>query len=281
MKKTILYTVVALSLIQLSENVANAMSETDIEAKTLRNQTTFDELNKPYVWQQVFYDSGSSKWNKKWFMDGNAAHITHSDKGMTFTTGQTEMDPSHHSVLWTKQGFVGDIKIEYDFTRLDTENKWATMLYVQATGVEDGTHHKDISQWRTLRNIPYMKTYFNYMNLLHISYASYGKDDVGVDKDYIRARRYPVKKGEVFRTDTVIEGDVFTSGFFVPNEMYHIIVIKKQHALFMQITNKNKKSRLFSWNTAKFPLVKEGRIGLRQMWRKSAIYQNFTVSTLK
>lgn len=276
-----LYIIVTLSLFQLSGGVPNAMSETHIEAKTLNTQTTFDELNKAHFWQQKFNDNGHYNWQKKWFLDGKEAHITHSENGMTFTTGEIEMEPSHHSVLWTKQHFVGDIKIEYDFTRLDTENKWATMLYVQATGVEGGIYHKDISQWRDLRNIPYMKTYFNNMNLLHISYASYGKDDVGVDKDYIRARRYPVKEGGVFRTDTVIEGDVFSSGFFVPNKTYHIIVIKKQHELFMQVTNENKKSRLFSWNTSKFPLVKEGRIGLRQMWRKSATYRNFTVFTLK
>ncbi|MCJ8319975.1 MAG: YesU family protein [Colwellia sp.] len=281
MKKNMLYIIVTLSLIQLSGTVPNAMSKTHIEAKILSPQTTFDALNKAYFWQQKFNDNGRYNWQEKWFLDGKEAHITHSENGMTFTTGEIEMDPSHHAVLWTKKNFVGDIKIEYDFTRLDTENKWATMLYVQATGVEDGIYHKDIGQWRELRNIPYMKTYFNHMNLLHISYASYGKDDIGVDKDYIRARRYPVKEGDVFRTDTVIEGDVFTSGFFVPNETYHIIVIKKQHELFMQVTNKNKKSRLFSWNTSKFPLVKEGRIGLRQMWRKSATYRNITVSTLK
>lgn len=279
--KNMLYIIVTLSFIHLSAYVPKVMSETHIGAKTLSPETKFAELNKAYFWQQQFNDNGRSNWQEKWFMDGNEAHITHSENGMTFTAGEKEMDPSHHSVLWSKQNFVGDIKIEYDFTRLDTENKWATMLYVQATGVDDGIYHKDISQWRELRNIPYMKTYFNHMNLLHISYASYGKDDIGVDKDYIRARRYPVKEGEVFRTDTVIEGDVFTSGFFVPNKTYHIIVIKKQHELFMQVTNDKKKSRLFSWNTSKFPLVKEGRIGLRQMWRKSATYRNFTVSTLK
>jgi len=279
--KNMLYIIVTLSLTHLSACVPKAMSETRIGVKALNPKTTFTELNEAEFWQQQFYDNGSRNWQEKWFMDGNEAHITHSENGMTFTTGELEMAPSHHAVLWTKQSFVGDIKIEYDFTRLDTENKWATMLYVQATGVDDGIYHKDISQWRELRNIPYMKTYFNHMNLLHISYASYGKDDIGVDKDYIRARRYPVKEGEVFRTDTVIEGDVFTSGFFVPNKTYHIIVIKKQHNLFMQVTNDNKKSRLFSWNTSKFPLVKEGRIGLRQMWRKSATYRNFTVSTLK
>jgi hypothetical protein len=245
------------------------------------SQAKFIDLNNAGVWQQQFYDSGCCDWQEKWFLDGKEADITHSENGMTFTTGELEMDPSHHAVLWTKQNFVGDIKIEYDFTRLDTENKWATMLYIQATGVESDTYHKDINQWRELRNIPYMKTYFNYMNLLHISYASYGKDDVGVDKDYVRARRYPVKEGDVFRTDTVIEGDIFNTGLFVPNQTYHITVIKKQHKLFMQVTNEDKKSRLFSWNTSKFPLVKEGRIGLRQMWRKSATYRNISVSTVK
>jgi hypothetical protein len=239
------YIFVVLLFIHLNGCTPNIVNEEYMETIKSSSQAKFVELNKSGVWLQQFSDNGSSNWQEQWFLDGKEAQITHSENGMTFTTGELEMDPNHHAVLWTKQNFVGDIKIEYDFTRLDTENKWATMLYVQATGVDQGIYHKDISQWRELRNTPYMKTYFNHMNLLHISYASYGKDDMGVDKDYIRARRYPVKEGDVFNSGTVIKGDVFTSGFFVPNQTYHITVIKNQHKLFMQVTDKKRKAVCF------------------------------------
>jgi len=248
-------------------------------AKESKSEKKFSILNNEKFWQVAFFDQGNSDWTNKWFADGKHVTVSNSKEGMTFTTGDKEMDPAHHGVLWTKQSFSGDLKIEFDYTRLDKENKWATLLYIQATGIGEGAYSEDISEWSSLREIPYMKTYFNNMNLLHISYAAFGKEDLGLKKDYVRARRYPVKEGGIFNKDTVISGDEFNTGLFIPNETYHVTVIKKQHQLFMEFKNEQRR-KLISWDTSSYPLVSQGRIGLRQMWRKSARYKNFKVYTV-
>lgn len=240
-------------------------------------ETRYKTIKQDSVWQKVFTDSGSQNWQSNWFADGAKVKVENTAQGMIFTTGDIEYDPAHHGVLWTKQSFSGDIKIEYDYTRLDNEHKWATMLYIQATGTGIGPYARDIAHWSSLRTTPYMKSYFNNMNLLHISYAAFGKEDLGVESDYVRARRYPVLDGGVFNKDTVIGGDVFATGLFKSGETYHVTVIKKQHQLFMEFKN-DKQRRLITWDTSQFPLVTEGRIGLRQMWRKSARYSNFVIS---
>ena len=79
-------------------------------------------------------------------------------------------------VLWTKESFSGDIKIEYDYIKTDDESRCVNILYIQATGDEEGVYEKDISKWGKLREIPAMKTYFENMNTFHISYSAFGND---------------------------------------------------------------------------------------------------------
>lgn len=236
----------------------------------------FDNLAAEPNWQLSFSDSGDGDWKQHWFADGKQNTISNDAKGMTFNSGDTEWDPAHHGVLWTKPIFEGDVKISYQYTRHDTEHKWVNILYIQASGVGEGEYAEDIQQWQEMRQVPMMKTYFNHMNALHISYAAYGKEDKGITEDYVRARRYPVKPGQVFRTDTAITGDYFNTGLFVPGNTYQITVIKKQHDLYMKIEGDNL-TKLFKWDTSQFPLVNKGRIGLRHMWRKSVTYKNFKV----
>ncbi|MEG1686196.1 MAG: hypothetical protein RR319_09695, partial [Bacteroides sp.] len=69
-----------------------------------------------------------------------------------------------HTVLWTKQSFDGSLRIEYDYTRLDTINKFVTILYLFAEGSGIGSYSQDISTWDTLRRIPAMNEYFDHMN---------------------------------------------------------------------------------------------------------------------
>lgn len=264
---------------KLAQIIMGGMACSSVFAAVPNDQQLFDKLNALEQWHNVMHDSGTKDWNEHWFVDGTKNTLSNSARGMTFTTGSVEMDPAHHGVLWTKQSFAGDIKIEYDYTRLDTEHKWVNILYIQATGVGTKPYLEDISRWSALRAIPKMKTYFNHMNLLHISYAAFGAKDVGVDADYVRARRYPLSPGGTFFSDTKVAGDYHATGLFVPNEKYHVTVIKKGHHLLMEFKNEQR-SRLFSWDTSQYPLVSHGRIGLRQMWRKSVIYKDFKVSIL-
>jgi len=47
----------------------------------------------------------------------------------------------------------------------------------------------------------------------------------------------------------------------------------------MRVTEKNSgRTAHYHWNNDTHPPITEGRIGLRQMWTKSALYANFRVS---
>ncbi|MFL1013634.1 DUF1961 family protein [Flavisericum labens] len=233
----------------------------------------FDRLNKSEKWQLKFDDSNTTNWQDHWFLDGKRAKVETNNKSMTFTAGPIERDDAHHAVLWTKKSFKGDVKIEYDYTRTDTKQKWVNILYIQATGVKP--FKKNIYKWKKKRGIPAMKTYYNHMKLLHISYAAYNNH---TSQEYVRARFYPVPDGKNFNSSTEIQPDSFDTGLFKPNITYKITTIKTDKWLFFKVEGENEK-RLFSWNISNIAPIKKGRIGLRHMFTRSARYTNFKIST--
>tara|TARA_R110002049_G_scaffold181019_1_gene348048 strand:+ start:2390 stop:3193 length:804 start_codon:yes stop_codon:yes gene_type:complete len=236
----------------------------------------FEALNSSKNWKKEFKDCGTGNWKDKWFLDGEMATITNSKKGMHFSAGPEDKNDVHHAVLWTKESFEGDLKMEFDYTKTDTVYKNVTILYIQATGNGKAPFEKDITKWNHLRKIPSMRTYFNNMNALHISYAAFDPDG----NEYIRARRYPTTEELGFK-DLVIEPSYDNlNGLFKKNVTYHITVIKSNEKLFFKVDG-NKTNQIFTWDlTGKEPIV-EGRIGLRHMFTRSALYKNFKIYSRK
>ena len=248
----------------------------EIMAESNNAEQQFSELTK-LDWKQVFFDSGTEDWTKRWFLDGERAIVKNSDEGMLLSAGPIERDNASHAVLWTKESFSGDIKIEFDYTRMDTINKYVNIIYIQTTGIGEAPYAKDIAKWSHLRAIPYMSIYFKYMNTLHISFAAFGGEET--DEDYVRARRYPIKPGLKFN-DIAILPDNFNTSLFKPGVKYHFTIIKKGHQLYMKVANDDI-SRLFFWDTSNFPPITEGRIGLRHMWTRCSRYSEFQVSIIQ
>jgi len=252
--------------------------------KSITTQTmTAEEKNFEQLidtgWKEVFFDSCTKNWKEKWFLDGLKATVTNSKKGMDFISGPVAGDDSCHAVLWTKESFKGDIKIEYEYTRIDEENRNVNILYVQATGSGQGPYSKDILQWANLRTVPSMLTYYNNMNTYHISYAAFDNNNDDPTEDYIRARRYmPVEKKGLAGTD--LKPDYFRTGFFKTSVPHKITVVKKGDNLYMHIIN-DEKQMLCHWINSSFPPIEQGRIGLRHMYARGARYKNFRISQLK
>ncbi|WFB37121.1 DUF1961 family protein [Kiritimatiellota bacterium B12222] len=245
---------------------------------TKENMAQFQKINQA-DWQEIWSDSGIERWQDKWMLDGKKATLENTPEGMKFQAGPIFGENASHAVLWSKQSFQGDIKIEYDYTRLDNETKCVNILYLHATGSGEGPYNKDVAEWADLREIPAMKLYFQNMNTYHISYAAYKNDNSPNKVDYIRARRYrPDASKSLAETD--FKPDAFDTGLFKTNVPHKITIIKKGDDLFMFIRNADQE-RLCHWNTADLPPLNEGRIGLRHMYTRSARYANFTVSTLK
>nr|WP_294936893.1 DUF1961 family protein [uncultured Flavobacterium sp.] len=249
------------------------------QAQNTDNQE-FEVLNQSKEWQLEFQDKGTKNWQSKWFLDGLQATVKNSKAGMLFNAGAKAASDSDHAVLWTKDSFKGNLKIEFNFTRKDAATKWAVILYLQATGTGIAPYVEDISKWNHLREIPAMKTYFNNMKALHISYASFENDNTNSKKDYIRVRQYPVVPGQNFNTTTEIPNPYFETGLFKTDETYKITVIKTNSKLYFKVVGKNS-SKLFSWNLKNHPELIEGRIGFRQMATRTALYKNISIYTIK
>ena len=228
-------------------------------------------------WEQAFTDTGTKDWKKNWFLDGEIGTVTTGPEGMTLSAGAEYKNDAHHMVLWSKESFTGDLKIEYDYTRLDKEKQCVTILYIQATGSGKGPYATDITQWNGLRKVPSMSTYFNHMNTYHISYAAFpnrGKDRT----PYIRSRRYiPETNG---LQGTGLEPDYYPKGLFATDVPHHITVIKRGYDILMRIENPEQVYFCHMSNPT-LPIVTKGRIGLRHMYTRSARYRNIEISTPK
>lgn len=222
-------------------------------------------------WQLVFADDGKGDWAKNWFLEGDKASVTNTPDGMVFTAGPVPREHASHAVLWTKASYVGDIRIEYDYTRLDDAyDLGVNILYIQATGLGTEEHPKDIYLSTRSRAEPWMKYYFLYMHSLHISYAT--------DRDYVSARRYPAPALGQFNQETKIQPVNNDVGMFEAGNTYHITATKRGQQLTFRVQG-NGHDRTFAWDGSAFPPITEGRIGLRHMWTRSSRYENFKIYT--
>ncbi len=236
---------------------------------------SFEKLNASSDWRLQFADSCTGNWQDNWFLDGLIAKVENSEKGMNLIAGPVHRDDAHHSVLWTKDSFKGDVKIKYDYTRTDSQVINVNILFIQATGVGGESFDHDISKWNDYRKVPTMSKYWKNMNLVHISYAAFPMVNEDPENDYIRVRRYPATEKIPFQ-ETEVPPAFEKTGLFLPGATYKMTWIKTSRRLFLQVEGEGK-TQAYDWDLSKFPPVTEGRIGLRHMFTRSARYRNFKV----
>jgi hypothetical protein len=227
-------------------------------------------------WKEVFADSGAVNWQENWSLDGLTATVTNTPDGVILKAGPVHRKSSDNTVLWTKQSFKGDLRIEYDFTRLDNNptDSGVCILYIEATGTGKGPYTENIMDWKNLRTSPDMSIYFNNMNCYHISYSCLGGKDYA-DFNYVRARRYPSLHGH-FGPDTAIPPSYDHVDLFHPGEKWHLVFLKEGTQLSMTATLGAEK-HVWTWDTSKYPPITHGNIGLREMASREALYGNFKV----
>jgi len=195
---------------------------------------------------------------------------------MNLAAGPRWRDDAHHMVLWTKQEFSGDLKIEYEFTRTDIQDTGSVILiYIQATGEGSEEFPEDIALWSDKRTIPGMGQYFKNMHLYHISYST-GNPFLRGDSDYIRARRYMPQTDALQGTE--LPQEYANTGLFRPGVTYRITILKEDFQIVMRVQGANEEARYFWFQNDQFPAVTRGRIGLRHMFTRSARYKDFRVS---
>lgn len=248
-------------------------SPDDAEGQAAADKQAFEQAAEG-PWEEVFFDPCTEDWQKRWILDGEIGTVTNTPEGMELVAGPEFRNDAHHMVLWTRREFEGDLRIDYEYTRLDSETRCVNILYVQATGSGQGPYRKDIMEWAELRRVPAMKMYFNHMNTYHISYAAYPNQDDETE-DYVRARRYMPEKNGLRGTD--LEPDYFRTGLFGKGVPHRITVVKRDNDLVMRVSNPEKTS-CYHWHNDRLPPIKEGRIGLRHMFTRAARYKNFRIS---
>ncbi|MBT5901511.1 MAG: DUF1961 family protein [Opitutaceae bacterium] len=228
------------------------------------------------AWEEVLHDSGTGDWRRNWTLDGLTANITNGADGMHFASGPEEGNHADHAVLWTRESFAGDVRIDFLYTRTDEAIRNVNIIYVQATGSGEGEFAEDIMAWRHLREEPWMKNYFRTMNLYHISFAAFGTKNIDPEEDYIRARRYmPTVDAGLGGTD--LKPDYARTGLFRTGVTYRVTVIKQGRELRMRVMDGDR-AFYCHWRNESLPAIEAGRVGLRHMYARSARYQNFSVS---
>ncbi len=230
-------------------------------------------------WNLVLSDPCTEDWTANWFLDGKLAAIEHSKQGMKFSAGPINRNDAHHAVLWTKQSFDGDVKIEYEYTRTDTQIVNVNILFIQATGIGTDSFDVDISKWNDYRVVPTMSKYYNYMKTIHISYAAFKMNNEDPKADYIRVRQYPTSENITF-SDMEISPSHYITGLFETGMTYKLTWIKNERTLFLKVQGDDI-SKNYAWELNKLEAITEGRIGLRHMFTRSARYKNFKVYTKK
>ena len=236
-----------------------------------------EEMDRAHQWKEpgvIGWKDGI--WQEKWFLDGGIAAVSNEKQGLHLEAGPRWKDEAHHTVLWTKREFSGDLKIEYDFTRTDMNDTGSVILiYIQATGDGSEEFPVDITKWSEYRSVPGMGKYFSNMNLYHISYATGSPFIEGNGADYVRARRY-MPDGDTLK-GTELTPEYADTGVFKPGLTYRITIIKEAHEIAMKVRGGDV-TMVFWFKNDKLPKVTHGRIGLRHMFTRSARYKDFKVS---
>lgn len=238
-------------------------------------QGEFNRLQSSKDWTLAFHDPCTGDWRDQWFLDGAIATVENTAEGMHFSAGPVNRNDAHHAVLWTKDSFAGDVKIEYEYTRTDTQRINVNILFIQATGIGKDAFDPDISKWNDYRTVPTMRKYFRNMHLVHISYAAFPTVNEDPANDYIRARRYPATDEIPFR-ETEVPPSYEQTGLFLPHVPYKLTWIKTDGQLFLKVEGDGHR-KTYTWDLTGFPPVTEGRIGLRHMYTRSARYRDFRV----
>jgi len=247
------------------------------DEKEAAEKKAFLEIETQH-WKPVFTDNFQKNWNNNWFLDGQKAELKNTKNGLIFKAGATPASDADHAVLWTKQSFEGDLRIEFDFTKKDTANKFVNIIYLFAEGSGVGEYDKDISKWNDLRTIPAMNLYYEHMDAYHISFAAFENYNKDKNADYIRLRRYLPERGKgLICTD--LEPEYLKTGLFKTGVPHHITIIRKGFDIYMKIKNAEKE-KLCHFKTNSLPTIHEGRIGLRLMGSRVSEFSNFKVFSL-
>ena len=193
--------------------------------------------------------------------------------GGTITKSQDrEKYHAHHAVLWTHQEFSGDIKVSFETKSVDEPIYGNILFYIQAQGIGNGPYKKDIHEWRKTREVPAMNKYFQYMDLLSISF-----------RKELRLKRYPLRSEDGTEQYAPRIGEFSDWHGVIKDKWlrYEIEKRKKSFTIRSYDADTGELMADVTWDTSEqgvgrgLPFVEHGRIGIRHMSTKQSVYRNF------
>lgn len=225
-------------------------------------------------WDLALSNDGTEDWSINWYLEGDKASVENGEDGFVLSAGPTPGEDASHAVLWTRRSFAGDVKIEFEYTRLDTMTSVdaVNIVYLQATGLGSEAAPEDIAKSAESRRVPTMSKYYLNMNALQVSFATSGPGR----SNYVSARRYPATSVAAFPTETQLQPVYENVNLFEPGVTYQISVIKTDEMLSLSVVGAAENQE-FVWGTTRLPALSDGRIGLRHMWARSARYSDVRV----
>jgi hypothetical protein len=252
---------------------AAAVSAPATEAHNAEHE--FATLVAASGWKEELHESGDPDWSDRWFLDGERAVVKGTPPGLSFAAGPLRGSDADHAVLWTREEFAGELMVTFDYTRTDSAERDVNILYLHAQGTGIGPHAADLQAWSELRRVPAMRLYFQNLNAWHLSFAAFVNQGPVGQPDYLRVRRYPVTPKRSF-DETEVPPIHTGTGLFLPGRTYNMTVLKTATSLFLQVRD-GEETRLYRWDVARFRTEERGRIGLRHMHGRSAIYGGFRI----
>ncbi len=215
----------------------------------------------------------------EWVFDGEKGTIEITTEGIIVSAGAEVGQNAHNAVLWNRRKLRGDVKVEYDYTRIDSL-EWdrgnVNIIYIHAQGKGEAPYSKDIMEWNHLRTIPAMTLYFNNMLTYHISYAAISNGRNGMQRyEYVRGRMYnPTADKGLAGTDLVPE--YRETGLFKTGVKYHITVTLAGDKLYMEVEG-DSRHELIYFDIDESTRLEDGYLGFRMMAGRSAKYANLKV----
>lgn len=219
----------------------------------------------------------------EWVLDGEKGTIDVTEEGIIFLAGAEVGQNAHNAVLWNRRKLSGDVKVEYDYTRIDSldwERGNVNIIYIHAQGKGEAPYTKDIMEWNALRTIPDMRLYFNNMLTYHISYAAISNGRNGMQRyEYVRGRMYdPTADKGLAGTDLLPE--YRETGLFKTGVKYHITVTLAKDKLYMEVEG-DSRHELMYFDVDESTRLNDGYLGFRMMAGRGAKYANLKVYEAK
>ena len=228
-------------------------------------------------WKKAYAEKEGQKSEKNWYIDGEKGSMKKDGNKIILEAGPDIESEDDHIVMWSKKSFKGDIMIDYEFTKLDSLERFVNIIYIQATGNNALESPKDISKWKEKRKTPLMSHYYNNMNLTHLSYAAFeNKPDIR-NTEYIRARRYMPDAGNGLK-GTEFPEEYLCPLLFETGIKHKLTIIKQDGNILFRVKTENR-TAYYKFTGDSLPDYEEGAIGFRQMHGRNSSYENIVVYT--